>query len=159
MISANSPYGVSSTVDSFTERILIPSLLSLYLIYKVKSANKRNDLIFIGCCIYASFWGIFTVYKYRDEGFKHSDFYDNYTNSYKYIKLDDVSRTNSSGSCQFNLGYVIKNPNIKTFNSNLNGTDFEFYSSIDQFREVSTDISTESKLNDLLSGFSLITLL
>ena len=130
---------------------MLVNLLSLFFIYKINSVNKRNNLIFICTCIYVSFWGIFTIYKYRDEGFKHSEFYDTYINSYKYIKLDDVSRTNSSESCQFNFGYVLKNPNIKTFNSNLNGTDFEFYSSIGQSREVSTDISVDSKLNDLLS--------
>jgi len=134
-----------------TTLFMLVNLLSLFLIYKINSVNKRNNLIFICTCIYASFWGIFTIYKYRDEGFKYSEFYDTYINSYKYIKFDDVSRTNSSGSCQFNFGYVLKNPNIKTFNSNLNGADFEFYSSIGQSREVSTDISVDSKLNDFLS--------
>lgn len=130
---------------------MLVNLFSLFIIFKINNINKRNNIIFICTCIYISFWGMFTIYKYRDEGFKHSDFYDTYINSYKYIKFDDVSRTNSSGSCQFNLGYVLKNPNIKTFNSNLNGTDFEFYSSIGQSREVSTDISLDNKLNDFLS--------
>lgn len=130
---------------------MLVNLLSLFLIYKIKSITKRNNYIFVGCVIFISFWGMFTVYKYRDEGFLHSDFYDNYINSYKYIKFEDVARTNSSSGCQFNMGYVLKNPNIKTFNSNLNGSDFEFFSSIGNDREVSTDISLDDELNNFLS--------
>lgn len=128
------------------------NLISLVLMFKNKSIYIRNILIFIGCVIYISFWGIYTIYKYRDDGFKFDYNYSNYLDSYNYIDLDDFARTNSSFQCQYNYGYINRLPNIKIFNSNINGTNFEFYHSFDYLRGVTTIIPIEDMdLNNFLS--------
>ena len=128
----------------------IINLVANYYIFKIKNIKLRNNILFIGILLYISFWGIFTIYKYRDEGFKFDYGFDNYFNVYKYIDFDDLSRTNSSNSCGYNLGYLLYNLNIKTFNSNMNGSNFEFYQGIDYSRGVNTTIESPY-LNDFLS--------
>lgn len=128
----------------------IINLLANFFIFRFKDIKLRNKTLFICIIFYICFWGFFTIYKYRGEGIKFDEKLDNYYNVYKYIDFDDLVRTNSSNSCKYNLGSLLYNLNIKTFNSNINGSNFEFYNSIDYQREVTTAINN-NYLNDFLS--------
>lgn len=128
----------------------IINLVSNYYIFRIKNIKHRNNVLFIGIILYISFWGIFTVYKYRYEGFKFNNDINNYFNVYKQLDFNDLSRTNSSKSCGYNLGYLLYNSNIKTFNSNMNGSNFEFYQGIDYSRGVTTEIDNPN-INNFLS--------
>ena len=60
-------------------------------------------------------------------------------------------RFNISKSCDINLGYTKRINNIKTFNSNINGSSFNFYNSVGLIRMTSTKIKpSNKKLNDIL---------
>ena len=108
---------------------------------------KRKKHILIAIIIFISIWGNYTVYKYSETGFKQNKKYKEYLTT--KIDIDQV-RTNSI-NCGPNLSAIIKKPNINTFNTNINGSNFEFYKSIDYERAVSTTIEKESPLNSFLS--------
>lgn len=128
------------------------NLVGTYYISNIKE-NKRKIILSILCIfIFVGAWGNYTLYKYKSINFNVSDEYKEFLNSKKYIKFNDIVRTNSSNTCNYNYSYILGINNIKNFNSNLNGSSFQFYKSIDYNREVSTIIEPSDKyLNDFLS--------
>lgn len=136
--------------------ITLINLFALYLICKVHNPQKKVILLLIGIFIYTGIWGNYMVYIYRQENLGVDQQYLDYLNINKYLDIDNNSRTNSSKSCMFNLGVVGRFNNIKSFNSNINGSNFEFYNSIALFRDVSTEIDVNDKLLNNFLGVKYI---
>lgn len=129
---------------------MLINLVGLFLILKL-SKNKVS-LIILGVIIFSCFWGNYTIYKYRGNRFDYDEAFNNYINSYKEIKFKKLVRSNSTNSCQPNLGMILKNNNLNSFNSNMSGGAFQFYKSIDYDRLVSTYIDYKNRnLNNFLS--------
>ena len=133
--------------------VLLFSIINIvvnYLIFRNRMTYKKYIEFVICIVIYVSFWGIYTIYCYRENGFKYDSDYNDYLNIYKEVQFDDIVRSNNNYSCNTNLGYIIKNANVRVFNSNINGSVFNFYNSIDYSRIVTTDLD-DDRLNDFLS--------
>lgn len=129
---------------------MVINLVMLFLILKF-SRNKVSWII-LGVMIFSCFWGNYTIYKYRGNKFNYDEYFNNYINGYKEIKFKELVRSNATDSCLPNLGLVIKNSNLNSFNSNISGSAFDFYKSIDYDRSVSTYIDYKNRdLNNFLS--------
>lgn len=127
---------------------MIINLVILILIYKSKN---RLKYLFIFTILFAGIWSNYSIYKYRCNSLEYNKRYYNYIHSYKEIKFDDLVRTNSFTGCFSNQGLIFKNGNLLSFNTNMAGSAFEFYNSVDYQRLVSTSILVDSPLNEFLS--------
>ena len=127
---------------------MIINLVILILIYKSKN---RLKYLFIFTILFVGIWSNYSIYKYRCNSLEYNKRYYNYIHSYKEIKFDDLVRTNSFTGCFSNQGIIFKNGNLLSFNTNMEGSAFEFYNSVDYQRLVSTSILVDSPLNQLLS--------
>lgn len=129
------------------------SIFALIIIDSIKKQNLKLKVIYIMVIIFICFWGNYVTYKYKlDSGVSDSD-YKEYLNVSQKINLGKTTRINSSSSCNYNLGLLTKNGDMKAFNSNINGSLFKFYKSIGCDRMVSTDLGVENnKLNDFLGA-------
>lgn len=127
---------------------MIINLVILILIYKSKNKLKY---LFIFTILFAGIWSNYSIYKYRCNSLEYNKRFYNYIHSYKEIKFDDLVRTNSFTGCFSNQGIIFKNGNLLSFNTNMEGSAFEFYNSVDYQRLVSTSILVDSPLNQFLS--------
>ena len=127
---------------------MIINLVILILIYKSKN---RLKYLFIFTILFVGIWSNYSIYKYRCNSLEYNKRYYNYIHSYKEIKFDDLVRTNSFTGCFSNQGIIFKNGNLLSFNTNMEGSAFEFYKSVDYQRLVSTSILVDSPLNQYLS--------
>lgn len=127
---------------------MIINLVILILIYKSKN---RLKYLFIFTILFVGIWSNYSIYKYRCNSLEYNKRYYNYIHSYKEIKFDDLVRTNSFTGCFSNQGLIFKNGNLLSFNTNMEGSAFEFYNSVDYQRLVSTSILVDSPLNQFLS--------
>ncbi len=127
---------------------MIINLVILILIYKSKNKLKY---LFIFTILFVGIWSNYSIYKYRCNSLEYNKRYYNYIHSYKEIKFDDLVRTNSFTGCFSNQGIIFKNGNLLSFNTNMEGSSFEFYNSVDYQRLVSTSILVDSPLNQFLS--------
>lgn len=127
---------------------MIINLVILILIYKSKNKLKY---LFIFIILFVGIWSNYSIYKYRCNSLEYNKRYYNYIHSYKEIKFDDLVRTNSFTGCFSNQGIIFKNGNLLSFNTNMEGSAFEFYNSVDYQRLVSTSILVDSPLNQFLS--------
>ena len=127
---------------------MIINLVILILIYKSKN---RLKYLFIFTILFVGIWSNYSIYKYRCNSLEYNKRYYNYIHSYKVIKFDDLVRTNSFTGCFSNQGIIFKNGNLLSFNTNMEGSAFEFYNSVDYQRLVSTSILVDSPLNQFLS--------
>lgn len=127
---------------------MIINLVILILIYKSKN---RLKYLFIFTILFAGIWSNYSIYKYRCNSLEYNKRFYNYIHSYKEIKFDDLVRTNSFTGCFSNQGLIFKNGNLLSFNTNMEGSAFEFYNSVDYQRLVSTSILVDSPLNQFLS--------
>ncbi|MCI7702050.1 MAG: YfhO family protein [Tenericutes bacterium] len=127
---------------------MIINLVILILIYKSKN---RLKYLFIFTILFVGIWSNYSIYKYRCNSLEYNKRYYNYIHSYKEIKFDDLVRTNSFTGCFSNQGIIFKNGNLLSFNTNMEGSAFEFYNSVDYQRLVSTSILVDSPLNQFLS--------
>ena len=129
--------------------ISIICLFGSYFIYKIKNINKMIFILIISIFSYVTIWGNYIIYTYRGNNFSVDQEYLNYLNFSNYFDIEDNVRTNSSKSCLANIGVISSINNIKSFNSNINGSSFRFYNSVGNWRTVSTDIDNKL-LNDFL---------
>ena len=127
---------------------MIINLVILILIYKSKNKLKY---LFIFIILFVGIWSNYSIYKYRCNSLEYNKRYYNYIHSYKEIKFDDLVRTNSFTGCFSNQGIIFKNGNLLSFNTNMEGSAFEFYNSVDYQRLVSTSNLVDSPLNQFLS--------
>lgn len=129
------------------------SIISLFIIDSFKSSDKKLKIIYIMVIIWICFWGNYVTYKYKMvSGVSNAD-YREYLSISQKVNLDKITRFNSSLSCNYNIGLLTKNGDIKAFNSNISGSLFKFYGSIGYDRGVSTDLGVNDKrLNDFLGA-------
>lgn len=125
----------------------IINLITFIFIYKIKNEKKLFISLIIAIYIFIGIWGNYNIYKYKYNSFKNYLNNDE-INGYKLLNKYNDSRSNSSPSCSSNLGSTSSINNIKSFNSNIEGSNFEFYNSIGFSRDVSTKITLEE--NDLI---------
>lgn len=128
---------------------MIFGIIGVLLCNKYKKKNIVILILFI--FIYVSFHGNYMVYKYKYSNIKYDNSYLDYiTYNNEFSKYKNY-RFNSSKSCNRNLGYTKRLNNIRTFNSNINGSSFNFYNSVGLIRMTSTKIKpSNKKLNDIL---------
>ena len=127
---------------------MVIDLIVLIFVYKSKN---RLKYLFVFVILFSGIWSNYTIYKYRNNSFEYNKKYYNFMNSYKEIKFDDLVRTNSFSGCYSNQGMIFKNGNLLSFNTNMSGSAFEFYNSVDYPRLVSTNIEVNNPLNNFLS--------
>lgn len=139
---------------NYTLIIIFVTLLclsGLLFVDGIKSNGKKFKCLMIFIIIYIILWGNYNTYKYKSVSNESIDSYKNYLYVNDDLKFKKLTRTNSSESCPYNYGFLTKTSNIKSFNSNINGSSFEFYNSINYDRAVATIIKTsDKKLNDFL---------
>lgn len=135
--------------------LIIILLEMIFGIIGVLLSNKyRNNnilLLIIFIFVYVSFHGNYMIYKYKYNNFNVESNYRDYAIRNNEFNKYKNYRFNSSNNCKYNIGYINKINNIKTFNSNISGSSFDFYSSIGINRSVYTDIDINDKeINDIL---------
>ena len=107
---------------------------------------KRKDIVLIICImIYTTIFGNYMTYQYRGKILLDTNDYKEYVKVDKKFSKYNNSRSNSSDSCISNLGYTKRLNNIYSFNSNISGSAFKFYKSINYDRLVSTYFSINDK--------------
>ena len=114
-------------------------LIGTYLLCRKINGKKTDYLI---CCvfIFSLLWGNYMTYQYRVIEDEDSVKYRDYLNIKDELSFDDI-RVNASTSCMLNMGYLGRFSNLRTFNSNINGSSFNFYKSIGYDRTVKTELS------------------
>ena len=127
---------------------MVIHLVVLIFIYKSKN---RLKYLFVFVILFSGIWSNYTIYKYRNNSFEYNMKYYDFINSYKEIKFDELVRSNSFLGCYSNQGLIFKNSNLLSFNTNISGSAFEFYNSVDYPRLVSTNIMSDNPLNNFLS--------
>lgn len=138
--------------------ISVISVIILCFVNEIKNEYKKILILILCIFIFVGIWGNYMTYKYKNETFKIDKSYVSYLNNNSKFKKYKNNRTNSLYSCPVNIGYTKKLNNIKSFNSNIQGTNFEFYKSIGYERNVSTIIEVSNKdLNDYLGVKYIIT--
>ena len=134
--------------------VLIIMLLGIIITVISTKVNKKKQIIFllVSIFIYVSLFGNYMVYKYKNNSFKPMPGYIDYLKYNKKLnKYLNNHRTNTSELCYPNIGYINKINDLRTFNSNVNPSSFEFYNSIGISRQATTLIPVENKeLNSLL---------
>lgn len=131
--------------------ITILNICLIMIINGLKNWENKFKMLFICVCVFICIWGNYTIYKYKQIDKSSIESYENYLNVNEILNFQKTYRTNSSDSCPYNYGYLTKTSNLKSFNSNINGSSFEFYNSIDYGRGVATIINpSDKKLNDFL---------
>ena len=131
--------------------IALMSLIGTYLLCN-KMTIKKLKYLMICLFIFVTIWGNYMTYQYKDPMLEVNNNYDIYLNSSKELSLDNT-RVICDESCYVNMGYTGKHNNVRAFNSNMNGTNFEFYYSIGFEREVSTLFEVRNNENDYLLDF------
>lgn len=126
-------------------------IINLVILILICKSKNRLKYLFIFTILFVGIWSNYSIYKYRCNSLEYNKRYYNYIHSYKEIKFDDLVRTNSFTGCFSNQGIIFKNGNLLSFNTNMEGSAFEFYNSVDYQRLVSTSILVDSPLNQFLS--------
>ena len=139
--------------ETYFKYMVIAALVCLIIVAVlnlIKNENKKIISYITAIFIFIGIWGNYMVYTYKSKTFETSEGYLIYLKYDDNGKFDNV-RTNSGMTCYHNYGYIDNTNNIRAFNSNLNGSNFKFYYSIDYFRGVSTYINPDNiGLNDFL---------
>ena len=139
--------------ETYFKYMVIVSLIALIIVILlnlIKNENKKFASLLVAIFVFVAIWGNNIIYTYKLKTFYTKEDYIKYLNYEDNGKFDN-SRTNGSMACLHNYGYVDNTNNIRSFNSNINGSNFRFYRSIDYLREVSTYINPADKLlNDFL---------
>ena len=130
---------------------IIFMIVNLIITYIIMKKENKSKLLIISIFIFITIWGNFNVYYYKEKNIKTNNMYFNFLKSDEIIELEPNVRTNSASTCDYNYGYILKNNNIRAFNSNINSSAFEFYKNTDKKRKVKTNIDVKKKkLNDYL---------
>ena len=149
----NHKYGLLIQDSNYLMIILFTTFISLIItsIISIKKPKHLISIFIFTIIIYVTLYGNYMVYKYQNNNF-------GIENNYKeYLKYNDNfseiknHQTNSSISCEPNISYTKRISNIRSFNSNISGSTFEFLKQFGIYRETSTIIPIENKsLNNLL---------
>jgi len=126
--------------------VVIITLFLICLITNIHLKKTRGNedrylkKIVIGIFIFVAIMGNLFFYQYKHSS-KNDDLYvDMFLGAKKYLEIDnkDYERIDVANGCYPNLGTILNKPVIKSFNSSLNGSLFDFYYSIDNKRFVTT---------------------
>lgn len=130
-------------------------LISLCLI--MKFSKNKFLWILIGIILYTTFRGNYFFYQNKGTLGNNSDYVEEILTADHSLDFStkDV-RYDFASNCSFNLGYLGNFPNLKTFNTNINGSNFEFWQSVgipnNSFRDVNTYLDDDDfALRNLLS--------
>lgn len=138
--------------------VSIINVIILFFVSRMKNESRRILILIFCIFIFVGIWANYMTYKYKGRTFTVDKSYINYLKFNDKFKKYENIRTNSLYSCPFNIGYTKRLNNIRSFNSNIEGTNFEFYKSIDYDRNVSTTIEiSNDDLNDYLGVKYIIT--
>ena len=126
--------------------IVIISLFIICLITNIILRNKKKredryvNQILIGIFIFVAIMGNLFFYQYMNSPRHDENYVDNFLNAGKYLDIEnkDYERIDAASNCYQNLSTVLNKPVIKSFNSSLNGSLFDFYYSIGNRRYVET---------------------
>lgn len=148
-----------NSIDIFYEKsyfiiMFLTSVICLFITYYMckKMNNKKIKYLIISIFIFTTIWGNYMTYHYMDFSYNKDNNYQNYLNIKDELKFENV-RTIGDYSCYANMGYIGRFNNMRVFNSNLNGTNFEFYKSIGYDRAVSTLMPVRNNENDKLYDY------
>ena len=138
---------VNEVIFNKTCLILFLSFMIINLTLLCFWKKRKYGLKFLICAIFlfVTFWGNKDVFYYKVGTFKTSNYYERFLDSDKYISLDKNSRSNGSITCEFNYGYILRNNNIRVFNSNVNSSSFLFHQSLNLERSIYTNIDIKDK--------------
>ena len=125
--------------------IITEMLFGIGVLLICKDYKNNILLLIIFVFIYVSFQGNYMTYKYKYNNIKYDKDYIEYISYNSEFNKYNNYRFNSSKSCNSNIGYIENINNIKTFNSNINGSSFKFYNSIGVERITNTDIEINNK--------------
>ena len=130
-------------------------LLFIFCFIYVLSVNRKKNryiLLIIGIFIYVIFRGNYFIYQNKNTLGNTLEM-QNYLFNSNQIKIEEKDiRTDSSSTCLRNMSYLLDVPNLRSFNSNLQGSNFEFYNSIGFVRVVNTLFAdNEVNLRNFLS--------
>jgi len=130
---------------------IIFTIINLIITYLIMKMKNKTKLLIISIFIFITIWGNINVFYYKEKSIKTNEYYYEYLNSNEIIELPDQNARYNSNGCEVNYSYLLKNNNIRTFNSNINGSSFEFYNSLNIERSINTEIPINNKkLNDIL---------
>ncbi len=125
--------------------------INLFILYTINKKEDKIKLLMIFIFIFITIWGNINVFYYKGKHIKTSKTYNNFLKADELIEIPQNSRANSTDTCDHNFGYILKTNNIRSFNSNINSSTFEFFESIGLDRKVKTEVPVENKtLNDIL---------
>jgi uncharacterized membrane protein YfhO len=131
--------------------MFITSFISIFICMFINNKKNRLKYYFIFVSLFIILYGNFMVIQYKySYAWSNNEFrrYIKYSDNYNLIS---DGRSNSSSSCVGNLGNTKRIHNIRSFNSNISGSVFEFFNSIDNPREMYTAVDVkDKKLNDFL---------
>lgn len=131
--------------------IVFFAIINLLILCIFKNRRKHILLLTISVFVYVTIWGNLNLYYYKEDSFTTPESYYDYLDAKDVIKIDNNVRTNSATSCYYNYGFILNINNIKNFNSNVSGSSFEFFKSLDYDRNIITEIAPKDKeLNDFL---------
>jgi len=130
---------------------IIFMLINLILTIIITKTKNPTKALITSIFIFITIWGNYNVYYYKEKNIKTNEMYFTYLKSDEIINLEKNVRTNSTETCDYYYGYILKNNNIRTFNSNINANAFKFYKSVGKKRKVKTKVDVKNKeLNNFL---------
>ena len=135
--------------------IITEMLFGIGVLLICKDYKNNILLLIIFVFIYVSFQGNYMTYKYKYNNIKYDKDYIEYISYNSEFNKYNNYRFNSSKSCNSNIGYIENINNIKTFNSNINGSSFKFYNSIGVERITNTDIDAWLDVEVLAYAFNM----
>lgn len=134
--------------------IIVFTIINLLLVFVICKGKKKNKciLLVLSVFLFVSLWGNYMIYKEKNKNNGVEEYYVNFLNSGEILNKYQNNRSNSDPSCSHNFGYVSKIKNLKSWNSNISGSSFDFLKSVGYGdRSVSTNIPiSDTTLNNIL---------
>lgn len=114
--------------NAFIIYLFVFAVCLIFLCLIMKFSKNKFLWILIGIILYTTFRGNYFFYQNKGTLSNNSDYVE------EILTVDDTLdfstkdvRYDFALGCSFNLGYLGNFPNIKTFNTNINGSNFEFW--------------------------------
>lgn len=143
--------------NAFIIYLFVFAVCLIFLCLIIRFSKNKFLWILIGIILYTTFRGNYFFYQNKGTLGNNSDYVE------EILTVDDTLdfstkdvRYDFALGCSFNLGYLGNFPNIKTFNTNINGSNFEFWQSVgipnNSVRDVNTYLDDDDfALRNLLS--------
>lgn len=135
--------------NAFIIYLFVFAVCLIFLCLIMKFSKNKFLWILIGIILYTTFRGNYFFYQNKGTLSNNSDYVE------EILTVDDTLdfstkdvRYDFALGCSFNLGYLGNFPNIKTFNTNINGSNFEFWQSVGIPNNSVRDVNTYLDDND-----------